>query len=201
MCTGAVGVFGTVYWINASEQAPSLDTEGAAVAFEVERKPPPKKQKQRHERPKPRKQVTAAPRAPMPNLAMRLSGASFDLPTYTSAGMGTVNAALLGDTTKKMVMTEGSMDTPPEPLRRIQPKFPDKARRDGVQGFVKMSVFVDERGAVDRVRILDAAPRGIFEEAAEQAIKGWEFQPGVYQGESVAGWVTQTFRFELSKTS
>jgi protein TonB len=64
-----------------------------------------------------------------------------------------------------------------------------------------MSVFVNENGSVDQVKVLDATPRGVFEQVAEEAIRGWEFQPGVYQGESVAGWITQTFRFELKKAT
>jgi protein TonB len=86
-------------------------------------------------------------------------------------------------------------------VRRIPPKFPEKARRSGVEGFVKLSVFVNENGSVAQVRVLDATPRGVFEQVAEDAIRAWEFQPGVYKGESVAGWVTQTVRFELKKAS
>ncbi len=201
MIAGTVGVFGVVYWMNGPKSPPSVEAQPDAVAFEVDRKPPPKREKQKQERPPPKRNITSAPRAPLPNLNAALSGASFDLPSFQTAGLEQVNEALLGDTSKKMVMTEGAMDTPPQPLRRVQPKFPDKARRGGIEGFVKMSVFINESGGVEQVRVLDATPRGIFEGAAEEAIKGWEFQPGVYQGESVAGWITQTFRFELKKST
>lgn len=201
MLAGSVGVFGLVYWMNAAESPPMAEVEPDAVAFEVDRKPPPKREKPKRERPTPKRDTSAAPRAPLPNLSATLAGASFDLPSFESAGLDQVNEALLGDTSKKMVMTEGAMDTPPQPLRRVQPKFPDKARRSGVEGFVKMSVFVNENGSVDQVKVLDATPRGVFEQVAEEAIRGWEFQPGVYQGESVAGWITQTFRFALKKST
>jgi periplasmic protein TonB len=201
MLAGGTGVFGIVYWMNEAELPPKLDTQPDAVAFEVDRRPPPKREKQKRERPPPQRSITSAPRAPLPNLTATLSGASFDLPSFESSALDQVNEALLGDTSKKMVMTEGAMDTPPQPLRRVQPQFPDKARRGGIEGFVKMSVFVTESGSVDQVRVLDATPRGVFEQVAEEAIRGWEFEPGVYQGESVAGWITQTFRFELKKSS
>jgi TonB family protein len=51
------------------------------------------------------------------------------------------------------------------------------------------------------VKVLDASPRGVFEEVAAEAIRTWEFEPGVYKGESVSGWVTQTIRFELKRAS
>jgi protein TonB len=200
MIAGTVGVFGVVYWMNGPKSPASVETQPEAVAFEVDRKPPPKREKQKQEKPPPKRNVTSAPRAPLPNLNAALAGASFDLPSFQTAGLEQVNESLLGDTSKKMVMTEGAMDTPPQPLRRTQPKFPDKARRGGIEGYVKMSVFVNEAGGVEQVRVLDATPRGIFEGVAEEAIKSWEFQPGVYQGESVAGWITQTFRFELKKS-
>jgi periplasmic protein TonB len=201
MLAGSVGVFGLIYWLNADELPPKLETEREAVAFEVDRKPPPKREKQKRERPAPKRDVSTTPRAPLPNLSATLAGASFDLPSFENAGLEHVDEALLGDTSKRMVMAEGAMDTPPQPVRRNSPKFPEKARRGGVEGFVKMTVFVNQNGTVDQVKVLDASPSGVFEQVAQDAIRTWEFEPGVYQGESVAGWVTQTIRFELKRAS
>jgi periplasmic protein TonB len=201
MLAGSVGVFGLIYWLNADEMPPKLETERETVAFEVDKKPPPKREKQKRERPTPKRDLSTAPRAPLPNLSATLAGASFDLPTFENAGLEHVDEALLGDTSKKMVMAEGAMDTPPQPVRRNPPKFPEKARRGGVEGFVKMTVFVNQNGTVDQVKVLDASPSGVFEQVAQDAIRTWEFEPGVYQGESVAGWVTQTIRFELKRAS
>jgi periplasmic protein TonB len=201
MLAGSASVFGLIYWLNADEMPPKHETETESVAFEVDRKPPPKRERQKRERPTPKRDLSSSPRAPLPNLNATLSGASFDLPSFEGAGLEQVDESLLGDTNRKMVMTEGAMDTPPQPVRRVSPKFPEKARRSGVEGFVKLSVFVNESGSVAQVRVLDATPRGVFEQVAEEAIRAWEFQPGVYKGESVSGWVTQTVRFELKKAS
>lgn len=201
MLAGSTGVFGLIYWLNADELPPKLETEREAVAFEIDRKPPPKREKQKRERPTPKRDLSTSPRAPLPNLNATLAGASFDLPTFENAGLEHVDEALLGDTSKKMVMAEGAMDTPPQPVRRVPPKFPEKARRGGVEGFVKLTVFVNQNGTVDQVKVLDASPQGVFEQVAQDAIRSWEFEPGVYQGESVAGWVTQTIRFELKRAS
>lgn len=200
MCAGSSAVFAVVYVMNQSE-LPHADTEQvASVNFQVVRKVQPKKHKA-----VPKKRLSkprvSAQQAPRPMLASSLSGISFNLPSFVNEELGEVSKDLLGNTQGPMVMTEGALDTTPRALRRVPPQFPSRARKRGVHGFVKMSVFVNQNGSVEKVRILDAAPRGVFEDAAEEAIRGWEFSPGVYEGKSVAAWITQTFRFELKKTT
>ena len=104
MIAGTVGVFGVVYWMNGPKSPASVETQPEAVAFEVDRKPPPKREKQKQEKPPPKRNVTSAPRAPLPNLNAALAGASFDLPSFQTAGLEQVNESLLGDTSKKMVI-------------------------------------------------------------------------------------------------
>ncbi len=197
MCIGSTAVFAVVYAMNAAEQPPAMQAESNTVEFKVERKKPPKRERKKVER-KEVRQLRSAPRAPMPNLAASLSGASFDLPTFTAGGLEEVSKDLLGDTNKKMVMTEGAVDKVAQPLRRTRAEYPAKARKLGIQGYVKMSLFINESGSVEKVQVLDASPPGVFEETAQNAIASWEFQPSEYQGQPVAGWVTQTVRFELT---
>ena len=103
MLAGSAGVFGVVYWMNAAEPAPELQSTGEVVAFEVERKPPPKRERPKREEPAPKRSVTSTPRAPLPNLNAALRGASFDLPRFEAAPLDQVSESLLGDTRKKMV--------------------------------------------------------------------------------------------------
>ncbi len=114
--------------------------------------------------------------------------------------MGRAGDTLLGETNKKMAMTEGAVDVVPQPARRVQPEYPKRARQRGETGYVRMSVFVDETGRVDKVRVVESQPKNTFEEAATNAIKRWEFSPGQYEGQNVGTWVTQTIRFELKKS-
>ncbi len=56
------------------------------------------------------------------------------------------------------------------------PVYPPRARRRGIEGQVEVELTVDETGAVQGVRILDAQPAGIFDAAVRRAVSGWRFR-------------------------
>lgn len=85
----------------------------------------------------------------------------------------------------------------PRPLRRPPPEYPRRARERGVEGFVSLHLLVDARGAVREVRVIDAEPKGLFEEAAVNAVRRWTFEPGREDGNAVEAWVRQVVRFAL----
>lgn len=91
----------------------------------------------------------------------------------------------------------GELDQPPRPLVKMPPVYPYKAKRLEIEGFVKIKFLVDEEGTVSRVSILDASPKGVFEESVLQTLPSWKFSPGRILGESVSSWVVTTIRFEL----
>jgi protein TonB len=78
-------------------------------------------------------------------------------------------------------------------------QYPQRLRDKGIEGHVTMSVLVNATGGVERVKIIESKPPGVFDDVAQQAIRGWRFQPGTYEGEAVKVWVRQTFRFELKR--
>lgn|SRR5690606_9861997 len=199
MSLGSFGVFYLIYVMNGDKGPPPAEPKEKSAAFQVEqRKPPPKQKPKPQPKAKPKRSTSSA--APAPNLGPGLRGASFDLPGFSASDMGAAGESLLGDTQKKMAMTEGAVDVVPKPQRRVQPEYPQRARERGETGYVRMSIFVDEDGRVGTVKVLEAKPRGIFEEAAKTAVEAWEFQPGQYDGQAVGTWVTQTVRFELKKS-
>jgi len=65
-----------------------------------------------------------------------------------------------------------------ELLRQVQPSFPHKARRWGVNGIVELEFTVDESGEVTRIGVIDEQPGGYaFGDAARAAIQQWRFEP------------------------
>jgi len=80
---------------------------------------------------------------------------------------------------------------------RVPPLYPPRARRDGVTGQVALAMRVDERGVVVDVRVLDASPPGVFEDAAVAAARAFTFEPARANGRPLASWVRQTIRFAL----
>ncbi len=89
------------------------------------------------------------------------------------------------------------VDTPPAPIRKVEPEFPLEARRMGIAGKVVLKLLVKKDGSVDKASVIDAAPKGIFEDSALEAIKKWKFSPGRYRGDAVATWVLQPIQFRL----
>jgi protein TonB len=97
----------------------------------------------------------------------------------------------------KRFFEAGELDEPPRPVVKMPPLYPMKAKRMEIEGYVKIKFLVDEDGAVSRVSILDASPKGVFEDSVLQTLPSWKFMPGKFQGEPVSSWVVTSIRFEL----
>jgi len=65
----------------------------------------------------------------------------------------------------------------PETLKRRNPKYPSGALRKGIEGSVLLEFAVDADGRVVAPRVVDAAPPGVFERAALDAVSKWSYQP------------------------
>ncbi len=96
---------------------------------------------------------------------------------------------------------------PKEPLRvvstlqasrlvhRVEPEYPELARRTRVQGMVLLQVTVNERGLVSRVDVL----RGhrLLNQAAVDAVRQWRYSPTLLNDEPVPVIATVTVTFVL----
>ncbi len=63
------------------------------------------------------------------------------------------------------------------PPRRtyVRPSYPRQAQRRGIQGRVELSFGITPEGDVDAIEIETAQPPNVFEQAAIDALKQWEF--------------------------
>lgn len=166
----------------------------AAVGFEVPPEPPPKPKPQRKPKPKPRK-TTNTP--PAPALAASLSGLALGLDAGGADVLGDLSDSLLGDTSN-VVMTEDSVDSIPQRHAGVaRPSYPSRARNQGITGFVTVRILVGADGGVADVAVVDAQPRGVFEESTLDAVRQWTFEPATYHGAAVRSWVQQRIPFQL----
>lgn len=80
---------------------------------------------------------------------------------------------------------------------QIRPRYPESARRQGIEGvaFLKFEVRTD--GAVDKVQIERSAGRRDLDMAALEAVKKWRFEPARRGGQPIAVWMTLPVRFML----
>lgn len=75
--------------------------------------------------------------------------------------------------------------------------YPVEARSKGIEGSVTVNLLVGKDGRVLKALLLDAEPKGIFEESALAVARSWAFTPPVRNQETVQVWLKQTIRFDL----
>ena len=65
------------------------------------------------------------------------------------------------------------------PTNRVNPSYPPRAQRRGMAGFVAVEFVIQRNGSVDgsSIRVINAQPRRVFEDAAREAIARWQFEP------------------------
>lgn len=71
------------------------------------------------------------------------------------------------------------------PVKRIEPKYPSGAARNGKEGWVQMSFIIDTDGSVLEPTVTDSAGDIAFERAALRAIKKWKYTPAEKDGEAI----------------
>ena len=191
MVAGGLGTLGILLLLNSGAPAEETKDDRASTAFEVPPPPPPKIKPKPKPKPRQRQRVQAPP-APM--VGSSLSG--LDLGLSAGALLGDMAAGLLGDTSG-VVMTEDAVDQPPRPTSRPAGPYPPRARARGITGRVLLRVLVKPDGTVGQLKVEDAEPEGVFEEAALDAVTDWTFEPGRYHGTPVPAWIRVPVRFEL----
>jgi protein TonB len=199
MLAGCSMVFGLVVLMNAEEQKrPEAEAREAQIVVDQPKRTPPKKKERR---PPPRRtdQRSQAKAAPRPSLASSISGVSFGLSTYSGLDVGTAAKSVLDDgTAEDAVMTANTVDVPPRPISQAPPGYPPRARARNIEGYVKLSLLVGDDGGVEKVKVLEAEPAGVFEDDTIAAARTWRFQPAQYRGQSKRVWITIRVPFKLS---
>lgn len=66
---------------------------------------------------------------------------------------------------------------------RVEPVYPEAARKNNLRGEVLLLVVVGDDGKVERTHLLSGDR--ILAEAAETAVKKWRYKPHVVEGLSV----------------
>ena len=88
------------------------------------------------------------------------------------------------------------VDQGPRVLRKVEPKYPQAARRANKEAVVFVEFTVDVDGKPTDIKVTD--PKGFgFDDAALAAIKRWRFTPAKKGGENVPIRVRQPIRFNL----
>lgn len=81
----------------------------------------------------------------------------------------------------------------------VSPRYPRQARLRGIEGFVKVSYSVDEKGRVEDVKVLDAVPAKVFDATVRKALAKWRYEPFLNDGAPVSQTVKQVFEFNVER--
>jgi protein TonB len=80
---------------------------------------------------------------------------------------------------------------------QVKPRYPESARRAGVQGITTLRVRVLENGRVGEILVEQSAGFRDLDLAAMEAVKKWLFEPARRGKEPVSVWVMLPVKFEL----
>jgi TonB family protein len=81
-------------------------------------------------------------------------------------------------------------------LHRVEPQYPEEARRQGIQGPVVLDLYIGKDGTVQDVGLVSG--QVVLADAANSAVKQWRFKPHYVDGSEVETQTRITLRFTLS---
>jgi len=78
-----------------------------------------------------------------------------------------------------------------------KPRYPDLARKRGQQGLVRVLAQIDEQGVPTDVTIAQSSGYSLLDDAALNAVRKWQFTPGMLNGLPVRGSAAVSVEFRL----
>ncbi len=197
MIGGSATVFGLMLVMNGYNQAPDKPEIDRTQEFSAAPKPkPPEKKKKPPKRRKKASRPAPSDSAPPPSLGSAIGSVGLEMPGFEPSEMQEIGDDLLGEQ-RPSVMTADSVDEKPRPRRQVQPELSRRLIAKQIEGSVLAEALIDASGRVQRVRIKRATPPGVFDQIVADALRQWEFEPAMYDGEPVKTWATVPFEFEL----
>jgi periplasmic protein TonB len=87
---------------------------------------------------------------------------------------------------------------PPTIIQRVEPKYPEIARRTGIQGMVILEAVIDRTGNVRDVKVVRSL-NSLCDEAAIEAVRQWKFEPGTQNDIPIDVIMSLTVQFTLRR--
>ena len=82
------------------------------------------------------------------------------------------------------------------PFNTRQPNVPEAAWQNRISGWVLVAFNVTPDGNTRNIRVLDAKPRGVFEEKVVAAVEDWTYRV-TFSGKAAAGNIVLTQKIEV----
>lgn len=94
-----------------------------------------------------------------------------------------------------------SYDEPPKLISQLQVEYPEIAREAGVDGTVRLRLFINKNGRVEDVIIDKGIPKTGLNEAAIEAVKDTRWKPAQQRDQAVGVWYAFPVRFTLTSNN
>lgn len=88
-----------------------------------------------------------------------------------------------------------TVEDKPKITKRFPPRYPEVARRSGIEGNILVRVLISSEGKVQKAEVLRGMT--IFHEAALTAVRQYEFAPARQNDKPVPVWMALPIRFRL----
>ncbi|MFQ5771912.1 MAG: energy transducer TonB [bacterium] len=151
-----------------------IDIENIPVTHQIKRTPPPPK-----------------PMIPVPS-------DDETIPEDLTIEETTLKYTTIFDYTPDGFGMSGIRTTPPRPIAWVFPEYPEEEKKKGVQGVVKLSIHINDKGKVIEVVVLDNTTGSQkCAQAAIDAAFGSRFFPAKEGSKPINYWITQPYRFDL----
>jgi protein TonB len=85
---------------------------------------------------------------------------------------------------------------PPLLLERIDPEYPEVARKAHAEGVVILQAIIGIDGRVEEIALVKSASP-MLDDSAMRAVRGWRYRPGTLNGRAVRVYLTVTADFRL----
>ena len=87
---------------------------------------------------------------------------------------------------------------PMQLIQDVGAAYPEAAKAQGIEGWVRLSYDISVEGRVENLRVLESSPPGVFDAAAMAAVAQWRYRAAIVDGApSALSGVVSTLRFEL----
>ena len=95
------------------------------------------------------------------------------------------------------ILAEEKEPEKPKLIKKVNPVYPEEARKEGIEGTVVLEATTGIYGKVKKLKVLKGK-HDILNKAAVEAVKQWVYEPMLKDGKPVPAEFTVAVRFRLN---
>ena len=81
-------------------------------------------------------------------------------------------------------------------VRKVDPEYPEIARKARMEGVVILQAVITQTGTVEELKVLKSL-QPVLDQAAQNAVRQWRYKPAIFNGHPVKVYFTVTVTFTL----